>query len=118
MRTGRPTIPIGLTPDDCLTLERYARRPTTAQALALRIRIVLRAGDGVAHTLIAQGLRVTPQTVGQWRRRFASARVAGPEHPLARQGVRPDADGGGSSLESLCHAPASIGDLHTVEGSA
>ena len=41
MRTGRPTPPVVLTADERQTLEQWARRPTTAQGLAQRARLVL-----------------------------------------------------------------------------
>ncbi len=41
MRIGRPTPPVMLTVDERETLEQWARRPKTAQALAQRARIVL-----------------------------------------------------------------------------
>lgn len=40
MRLGRPVPGFVLSPSERTTLEQYARRPTTAQALALRARIV------------------------------------------------------------------------------
>ena len=43
MRTGRPTPRLQLSQEERATLERWVRRPTTAQALAQRARIVLRA---------------------------------------------------------------------------
>ena len=58
-------------------LERYARRPKTAQALALRARIVLASASGVPNTEVAARLGVTVQTVGKWRGRFVERRVAG-----------------------------------------
>ena len=39
-------VEIALTDDERETLERWARRPTTAQALAMRCRIVLAARSG------------------------------------------------------------------------
>ena len=52
MRTqrGRPTATIVLTAEERETLERWARRPSTAQALALRSRIVLAAAAGQEST--------------------------------------------------------------------
>ena len=47
MRIGRPLTPLTLTPDERTTLEQWTRRRTTAQALALRARIVLRAATGL-----------------------------------------------------------------------
>jgi len=77
MRRGRPVPRIVLSPSERDTLERYTRRSTTAQALALRARIVLRCAAGETHTAIAAELHVTKQTVGKWRRRFGEARVPG-----------------------------------------
>jgi transposase len=58
-------------------LERWARRPRSAQALALRCRIVLAAADGEANGSIASRLGCHPVTVGKWRRRFAERRLDG-----------------------------------------
>jgi transposase len=52
-------------------LERWARRPKSSQALALRCRIVLAAADGVSSQEIAARLGCARQTVGKWRGRFA-----------------------------------------------
>ena len=52
-------------------LERWARRPKSAQALALRCRIVLAAAEGRSSTEIAAELGCTGSTVGRWRGRFA-----------------------------------------------
>ena len=46
MRRGRPKAPLTLTDDERETLERWVRRPTTAQALAQRARIVLACVSG------------------------------------------------------------------------
>ncbi|HEX2459833.1 MAG TPA: hypothetical protein VHJ58_06755 [Vicinamibacterales bacterium] len=64
MRLGRPVAPIVLTTEERDTLERWARRPTTAQALALRARLVLRCAAGETATAIALDVHVTKQTVG------------------------------------------------------
>ncbi len=53
------------------TLERWARRPKSSQALALRCRIVLAAADGLPSGEIAERLDCHPATVGRWRGRFA-----------------------------------------------
>jgi transposase len=76
-RRGRPVIRIVLSPSERETLERYTRRATTAQALALRARIILRCATGETHTAIAAALQVSLPTVGKWRRRFVTARVPG-----------------------------------------
>ncbi len=76
-RMGRPTATIVLSEAERETLERWARRPTTAQALALRCRIVLAAAGGQANIEIGAALGCHPVTVGKWRRRFAQRRLDG-----------------------------------------
>src|ERR1044072_9113985 len=58
-------------------LERWARRPTSAQALALRCRIVLAAADGEHSKDIAARLGCSSSTVGRWRGRFAEKGIDG-----------------------------------------
>jgi transposase len=58
-------------------LESWARRRKTAQGLALRARIVLRAADGLSNTAIAAELATGKHTVGKWRERFARLRTDG-----------------------------------------
>ena len=53
------------------------RRQKTAQALAMRARIVLLAGEGLSNTAIAGRLGIDHHTVGRWRERFAGQRVDG-----------------------------------------
>ena len=76
-RLGRPTVAIVLSEEERATLERWARRPTTAQALALRSRIVLAAAAGQANIEIGAALGCHPVTAGKWRRRFAQRRLDG-----------------------------------------
>ena len=76
-RIGRPTVTIVLSDEERETLERWARRPTSAQALALRCRIVLAAAEGTSNRAIAAALDCHPVTVGKWRRRFAQWRLDG-----------------------------------------
>lgn len=77
MPTGRPLAPLALTAVDRTTLEQWTRRRTTAQALALRARIILRAATGQSNTVTARELRLTKATVGKWRARFVRAGVQG-----------------------------------------
>jgi transposase len=76
-RTGRPTPAVTLTDEERETLERWARRPSSAQALAMRCRIVLAAADGEQNKDIAARVGCNPNTVGKWRRRFAEAGIDG-----------------------------------------
>src|SRR3989454_6394832 len=77
MRTGRPIPPLTLTDDERGTLERWARRPTTARALAERARVVLECAGGKSNTVVARELRLTKQTIGKWRTRFLNHRLDG-----------------------------------------
>jgi transposase len=58
-------------------LESWSRRRKTAQALALRARIVLRSAAGLNNTSIAAELGIAKHTVGKWRERFAQQRTDG-----------------------------------------
>jgi hypothetical protein len=77
MRTGRPIPPLTITDDERETLERWARRPTTAQALADRARLILGCASGKSNTRVARELRLTNQTVGKLRSRFLRAQLDG-----------------------------------------
>jgi transposase len=58
-------------------LEAWTRRRKSAQALALRSRIVLAAAQGLKNTEIAERLGVTRPMVTKWRNRFAADRLDG-----------------------------------------
>jgi transposase len=68
---------IELSDDERLQLQSWARRRTSAQALALRSRIVLLAADGLNNTEIAERLGVHRPMVRKWRGRFAEHRLEG-----------------------------------------
>ena len=76
-RTGRPTAELVLSEQERETLQRWARRPKSAQALGLRAGIVLACADGVANKDVAARFGVTAQMVGKWRARFVVERLAG-----------------------------------------
>ncbi len=77
MRTGRRKVPLTVSAQEEETLQRWARRPKTAQALALRARIVLRCAEGVDNKAVGAQLGITGQTVGKWRSRFVRKRLDG-----------------------------------------
>jgi transposase len=77
MRIGRPIPPLTLTDEERDTLERWARRPTTAQALAQRARVILACAANQPNTRVARQLQWTKQTVGKWRTRFLVRRLDG-----------------------------------------
>ena len=76
-RRGRPTAVIVLDGEERATLERWARRPKSSQALALRCRIVLGAAEGRYNKDIAAELGCHPATAAKWRSRFAERRLDG-----------------------------------------
>jgi hypothetical protein len=73
MRTGRPKAVLIVTAEQRVELERLARRRTTAQALALRARIVLGMPKGGHNGKVAEDLVVTGQLVAVGARDSSSA---------------------------------------------
>jgi len=69
--------PVDLTADERARLESWTRRRTSAQALAMRARIVLLAADGLNNTEIAAELRIHRNVAGKWRSRFLEHRLDG-----------------------------------------
>jgi transposase len=74
---GRPTPPILLSDEERQTLQRWAKRPSSSQALALRCRIVLACAEGLSNVQAAARLGVHEKTVGKWRGRFLKRRLEG-----------------------------------------
>jgi len=70
MRTGRPKKPLEIVDADREKLNLIARRPKSAQSMAMRARIVLSCGQGMTNSEVARKLHITGATVGKWRRRF------------------------------------------------
>jgi transposase len=74
----KPTLtPLTLTDEDRRTLQGWTRRRKTAQALALRARIVLACADGGSNTAVAAQLGIDRGTVRIWRSRFLREGVDG-----------------------------------------
>jgi transposase len=76
-RRGPRAVRVTLSHAERETLEGWARRRNSAQALALRARIVLGAAAGEGNTELAERLGVTRMTVAKWRTRFVTHRVDG-----------------------------------------
>jgi transposase len=76
-RTGRPKAGLTLTDQERETLQRWARRPKSAQQLALRSKIVLACAAGKDNKAVAAELAVHQVTVGKWRSRFLACRLEG-----------------------------------------
>jgi transposase len=83
---GRPLPELTLSCEEKAALGGLASRRKTAQALALRARIVLACAAGRKNQAVAADLGITAQTVGKWRRRFVEHRLDG-LHDEPRPGV-------------------------------
>ena len=70
-------VEVVLADEEREVLERWARRPKSSQALALRCRIVLAAAVGKSNVEIAAELGCNRLTVGRWRSRFTERRLDG-----------------------------------------
>jgi transposase len=77
MTRGRPKAVLMVTALERETLEQWARRRKTAQALAQRARIVLACAMGASNTAVATRLDISGQMVGKWRARFIARRLDG-----------------------------------------
>src|SRR5829696_7916065 len=77
-RRPGPKLPdLALTDDERATLERWARRRNSSQALALRCRIVLACAEGHSNQAVAARLGISKPTVTKWRSRFVARRLEG-----------------------------------------
>ena len=86
-RRGRPTPVIELSDSERETLQRWLRRHSSSQALALRARLVLGCAEGRTNGEMAAVAGVSPATVSKWRHRFAVDRLEG-----LRDAPRPGAE--------------------------
>jgi transposase len=70
---------IRLRRDERARLEKLANAHTTPQAKAFRCRLILRCGrlGRPSNEAVAEEFGCDPDTVGKWRRRFASRRLDG-----------------------------------------
>ena len=74
---GRPKAELVLSEAEREQLMALTMRRKTAQALALRARIVLACADGIDNKTVAAKLRVTQQTISKWRARYVAHRLDG-----------------------------------------
>lgn len=79
MGDGRgPKLPLlELTAAEREALQNFVRRGKTAQALALRARIVLACADGLSNSEVSRRLGASLPTIGKWRKRFVAERLDG-----------------------------------------
>ena len=93
---ARPKLPLLLTEEQRIELQRLLRATTTAQRLVLRVRIVLACAEGEYNARIADRLQTSRPSVGKWRQRFLDYGLAGLEDAQGR-GRRPTVDAGAIS---------------------
>jgi transposase len=74
---GRELPAVELNEAERAELMSLAARRSTAQALALRARIILTCAEGGQNTVIAERMGLDRETVGKWRRRFMAQRLDG-----------------------------------------
>jgi transposase len=73
-----PTLqPVKLSDEERSVLTGWTRRRKTAQALALRARIVLRCAEGGSIGEVAADMGISRNTVSKWRSRFVADRLEG-----------------------------------------
>lgn len=71
------SVPIHLTDDDRMFLQKSVRSSTAEQRLVLRSRIILLAAEGLGTNKIAEELSIRPGTVSKWRMRYAKDGMQG-----------------------------------------
>ncbi|MBO0885144.1 MAG: IS630 family transposase [Mycobacterium sp.] len=69
--------PVVLTDEECSVLNGWSGRRKTAQALAIRARIVLRCAEGGTIGEVAADMGVSRNMVSKWRSRFLARRLEG-----------------------------------------
>lgn len=74
---GRELPAVELDEAERAELMSLASRRSTAQALALRARIILACAEGGQNKVIAERMGLDRETVGKWRRRFMAQRLDG-----------------------------------------
>ena len=77
MPRGRPLPPLVLSPSERDALQQWVAQRKTAQALALRARIILACAQGLSNSDVSAQVGLGSQSVGKWRRRFLDRRLDG-----------------------------------------
>jgi Homeodomain-like domain len=103
---------VRLTEDERAQLVAWSRRSKSANALAMRSRIVLAAADGLGNTAIADKLDIHVSSARKWRSRFVADRLEG-----LLDEPRPASDSGRSTM-STSTAPGSTRDSRRSRNSA
>ena len=114
---GRPLTPLELDAPDRHALQRWRGKRKTAQAMALRARVVLRATDGLANKTIAEELGITRPCGGEqmaralhraWYRRAQRCATLRRTENDNRRGCRAGDHADSGDYAQRCHALAPI----------
>jgi putative transposase len=92
MAMGRPKAELVLTAEQREQLETLANARSLPAGLVRRARIILLSRAGKTNQQIAHQLRLSPATVGKWRRRYLQQDVAGLHDELRPGRPRPMGD--------------------------
>jgi len=82
--------PLNIPEQDGKILQKLVHAPSTPQGIALRARIVLLAGEGLANYAIATKLSIGRPTVILWRNRFTRMGTSGLLHVEQGRGRKPE----------------------------
>jgi len=74
---ARTLAPLSITDEERSELRGWARRPKTAQAMAMQARIILLSDQGWSNQDVADELDINRVTVGKWRKRFLESGLDG-----------------------------------------
>ena len=88
-----PAARLTISSPDQLILRGLVKAPSTPQGIALRARIILLAGSGLANQTIAGKLAVSRPTVLLWRERFAATGTRGILTIKTGRGRKPEISG-------------------------
>src|ERR687892_370151 len=77
MAIGRPKAELILSEDERMQLTSLARSRSLPAGLVQRANLVLACAEGVPNSAVAERFGVTNATVGKWRQRFVTLRIAG-----------------------------------------
>jgi transposase len=77
---------VELNPEQRTALNRLARQRSVPARLVERARILLLAADGLENQQIAAAMRMTPEKVARWRKRFRQGGIAALEKDAPRPG--------------------------------
>src|SRR3974390_2227848 len=92
MAMGRPKTILVLDSELREQLESLANSRSLPAGLVMRARIILLSAGGKSNQQIARQLRLSPGTVGKWRRRYVEQDVAGLHDELRSGRPRPISD--------------------------